>query len=637
MRWFGTTLALLLILAGSTLAPPPISVDPAVVFYDAARFPHVQCLAGRVIAETDPRLTARQRAELWREYGLTCSFEWVVPDSGFMYHELEVREITWHERLRKLVMQQAPPPRELNRLIPTLSEDPRVNWAAPDALLLEWCDAPQWERGLEWNQSLDELKWQDDADADDGKAISGNQAQRQAAQAGAGLLTGPFSAALLTPNLRNVLPNVDDWAQQDNPPEPWPDFEYYRLCPPDGTAINWATELSNNEVFAARAAKLYGTGQQQALDAYRQAGSPALSPMTICIADTGVYVNHPDLQGRLHPNSIDANYRNFRVIAVSDRPAADEELPDRNHLRTTGLPRPAIQSRPAAHGTEVAGIAARCTDGFVQADGSNAIRLLPVSIRSDRAIAVVGWRVKSPISSFIKLVNCLNQHYPTGSFTPAPDDPVQNTGDVRVISISASVPKSYFSETEWKLVANVVGKAAGSIAEDLRTNDRVYVFAAGNDAQPEPNRPCEMDYVLGVAAANACDGSQCWEYPPTSEGSNMGAMLVAAPGNALITSTIYACPNLAYLPDDELQSAHPNYAIPPRAMTWLEQTNHFNATSGATPQVSSLVALLYTQQPQLTYPEVIASIKASTQGRTLTADWGGSMGLVSYPAALGWH
>ncbi len=634
-------LCLPFMLLGAVWTTPRQPAEPGVIAYDAVHYPRIQCLEGRILAETDPRLTAPQRAELWREYGLACSFDWVVPEHGFTYHELDVRPFNLAQRVWARLTGHVLPARELPEIVPLLAEDPRVNWAAPDALLLEWCGQPAWTQSLEWDQSLDELKWdketKGEAGADDITTSPAAASNGKQVLAAATALAGPHGAALLTPDLRNVLRNVNDWAMQDNPPEPWPDFEYYRLCPPEGAVIDWAAELASNEDFTARCAKLYGTGQQQALDAYRRQGSPALAPVTICVADTGVYVNHPDLQGRLHPNSFDANYRSFEIAAPGDRASVGEELHDRGSPRTFGLPRPAIQSRPAAHGTEVAGIAARCTAGFMQADGREAIRLLPASIRSERAITLSGWRVKSPISSFIKLVACLNEHFPTGSFTPAPADKVQNTGDVRVVSISASVPKSYFSEAEWKLVANVVGKAAGTIAEDLQDNDRVYVFAAGNDAEPEPNRPCEQDYVLGVAAAMASDGGQGWVYTPTNEGTNMGEMLVAAPGNALITSTIYACPNLAYLAEAELQQPMQNYAIPPRAMTWLEQTNHFNATSGATPQVSSLAALVYAQHPELRSTDVIATVKASTQGRELTAEWGRAQGLVSYPAALGWR
>src|SRR3954463_5460096 len=64
-------------------------VDPPVIAY-SADCPNIQCLADRVLAETDPHLSPRQRARLWRDYGLRCTFEWVVPASGFTYHELSV-------------------------------------------------------------------------------------------------------------------------------------------------------------------------------------------------------------------------------------------------------------------------------------------------------------------------------------------------------------------------------------------------------------------------------------------------------------------------------------------------------------------------------------------------------------------
>jgi hypothetical protein len=348
----------------------------------------------------------------------------------------------------------------------------------------------------------------------------------------------------------------------------------------------------------------------------------------------------------MHPNAIDANYSNHKVQSNGTRAAADLQIVKRATDAAIGLPREAIQQRPASHGTCVAGIVARCTEGFVGADGAPAVRILPASVRSEKAYAVVGFAVKSPISAFIKLVYCLNKQFPTGEFSPAPDDPIQNSGDVRVVSVSASIPRSYFSKAQWKLVSPVVGKACSAMFEDLRRNDRVYVFAAGNEAQSEPNRPCDEPYVIGVSATMPYDPSQPWIGPTPlldekgqpkweQEGSNLGPKCVSAPGYGIITSTIYPCPNLAYLPPEEIPKPWPNYSTPPRSHSWEQQTNRFSATSSATPQVSALAALLYAQDAKRQYGDVIAAIEASTAGRKVTASYGESRGLVDYRAALG--
>ena len=228
----------------------------------------------------------------------------------------------------------------------------------------------------------------------------------------------------------------------------------------------------------------------------------------------------------------------------------------------------------------------------------------------------------------------LNENFPVGDFQPEPEDEIQNSGDVRVVSISASVPKSMFSEAEWKVVANLIGKAAGSIQEDIDSNDRLYLFAAGNEGQGEANKPGEMDYVMAVSATSAYDGSQAWQVPLSGEGSNLAETCVSAPGYGIITSTIYPSPNLGFLPPEEFRAPRENWAIPPRKMTWDQQTNRFSATSSATPQVSALAALLYAQAPERDYGTVIQLIQHSTDGRRTRAEWGESLGIVDYAKAL---
>jgi subtilisin family serine protease len=653
--------------------PAPAAPGPAVIPYDAVRYPQIEVVAGRVIAETDARLSAAQRAALWRQYGLEPQLEWVrgaaAADPGFTYHELRVRGWTPLDRARhaaallsaRVLGRPAPAPlpaRELPRLVAALNEDPRVHWVSPDALILQWMDgggkdtpgvpatqparpgAPGWEAATPGSEPAAP----ETAPAEPAEAT----APAPAAEGPGPLLTGKYSVGFVNSKYNAIL-SVREWEQAvydaavastpEKPVEvagPMPEFEYYRLATPEGNPVEWAPELQVNAKFMQRCGTIYGTAQAQALAAYQAAGHPGLSPVTVCIADTGVFINHPDFAGRLHPNALDCNYSTYRIAAAGERAQPLDEITNREAANAVGLPRPALRGKPASHGTCVAGEVVRCTAGFLADGEAPAVRLLPASVRSDRAVTFVSGRIKTPISSFIRLVYALNREFPTGTQTPDPRAQVQNSGDVRVVSVSASVPKSYFSDAEWRLVANLAGKAAGAIAEDLRTNDRLYVFAAGNEAQAEPNKPGDVDYVLGVSAARPFSASQAWFEPQFKEGSNMGANCVSAPGEGLITSTLYKCPNLKYLADDQFRP-RANWSTPRTGRDWVQETNEFGATSGATPQVSALAALLYAQQPDRKYGDVLKLVRDSTGGRSLLAPYGKSLGLVDYRSALGWR
>jgi len=88
-----------------------------VIPYDLTRYPHIDCLAGRVLAETRPELSARERQALWRAYGVRPSFEWLVPETGFTYHELEVMPYQPWRRAWAAVTQQKLLPRKLPPLV----------------------------------------------------------------------------------------------------------------------------------------------------------------------------------------------------------------------------------------------------------------------------------------------------------------------------------------------------------------------------------------------------------------------------------------------------------------------------------------------------------------------------------------
>lgn len=579
--------------------------DPPVIAYDPQRYPNIRCVAERVIAETDPALTPRQRAALWSEYNLAVSFEWIEPETGFTYHELSVRPHGPLQHARALLTGRPPAPRELPALVELLNEDPRLGWAAPDALLLEWASY----------------------DHEEVRRVSDQLAT----------IDPPHSASFIDGNYRSLTGGLNQWKSLDDAPDPLPDFEYYRLCGVNGAMIEWADPLWDDEDFKARCGLVYGTGQALALEKYRQQGSPAQTQVTVCVADTGVLLSHPDIAGRLHPNSVDANYSNYRIAQPIDRPLPTDELTNREARGTTGMPREAIQGRPASHGTAVAGIVARCTAGF-RTYSEEAVRILPISIKSERTYALRLTRVTSPLSAFLKTVACLRQDYPVGEAGKSKKKTTINDGDVRVVSTSASVPKSYFSGREWRVVKPLVEKAGAAILEDLRHNDRLYVFAAGNEGEGEPNMPGHEPFVLAASAVRPFNPERPWIGAPGErvEASNLGEKCVSAPGYGIITSSLYDCPNLAYLPAEELGGDRANFSTPPREFDWTAQTNLFSATSAATPQVAALAALIYTRRPDLRFGQVIELIQRSSENRRVVGEYGAARGLINYDKTLDW-
>jgi len=602
---------------------PATAASPNFIPY-SADCPNLLCLPDRVLVEADSRLSPTQRAALWREYGLLPTFDWVEAADGWDYHELDVRQWSIAERLLAALSRRELPSRELPALIAALSEDPRIHWAAPDALLLEWADSGSEEQAQRPAAAREAAVLKSTADKPAAAADAANPAR---------------GASFADANLRPLAGGLRAWESLDEATRalcvPLPDFEYYRECLPDGSAVNWDSQLASSPLFAAGCARVYGTGQQAALQAWQRAGAEPFSTITVCVADTGVLLNHPDLAGRLHPNALDCNYRSYSIGAAEERADPNDRISDRESPRAIGLPRAAIKERPASHGTCVAGVVARCTAGFEGRTGDDAVRILPASIKSERVFALTGTRVKSPLSAFVKLIASLRRDFPTGLLAPVPGQPLQNSGDVRVVNVSAAIPRSYFSGREWRVVAPVVSKAEGSIAQDLRHNDRLYVFAAGNERQSEPSRPGNEDYVMSVSAAMPFDGSRAWDSPHSGEGSNMGLKCVSAPGYGVITSTLYNCPNLDYLDPQEIPQSSPSFSVPPRSEPWHRRTNRFSATSSATPQVSALAALLYAQEPGLSYPDVMHRIVDSTAGRRTKSDYGESQGLIDFRRALG--
>lgn len=558
------------------------------MYYDQAQYPNLRCLPGRVLASTVAVLDAEQRAELWAGYGLEVAFEWVNDARGFSYYELKVAPLPLQDKLRAWFTGAKLPPRRLPELVAALADDPRVSWAAPDALVLKW-------------------------------ATPGPE------------IHPPYGVSFLDEFTARRAEHLQLPAGEVPVEPPLPDFEYYRIAEPVGTRAAWAEELEQQRDFMEQYGMVYGTAQAAALDGYLAQGAPPLAPITVCVADTGVQLNHPDLAGRLHPQAIDANYTNYKVAAAEMRPEPEQEITAREEdPAAIGLPRSAIRDRPASHGTAVAGIVVRCTDGFYTSAGP--VRILPASVKSELAFTLSSaLDIKSPISAFIKLVACLDREFPVA----AAGDPTA-PGPVRVVTTSASIPRSYFTDGEWEIVSQLVDKAVSAIAEDLADNDRLYLFAAGNEAQGEPSRPGDSELVLPVSASMAYDGTEAWHSVWSDEGSNMGPECVSAPGYGIITSQMVASPNLRYLPDAEFRPGLPNFSTPPRQTPWIKQMPDFSATSSATPQVASLAALLYAQQPERTYTEVKQAIIDSTADRVLSAPWGESMGLIDYRAALGW-
>lgn len=316
---------------------------------------------------------------------------------------------------------------------------------------------------------------------------------------------------------------------------------------------DWASQRWHHEMIALPAA----------IDRLAALPVPPAPRPVIAIVDTGVMLDHPDLQAQFVTSG--------RTFVTVDQPG-DGNRADGDDVRSAA-------DAAVSHGTHVAGTAAAATwNGLAVAGVAPMARLMPLNVFGRGASA----RTHDIIQAMLYAAGLEN------------NAGVQPTRRADVINLSAGSPgpcSDAFQETVDRV------RAAGVLV----------VAASGSQARNDLGQPAEVQQPAncrGVIAVGAVDAAR--RLPPYA---NTGATLaLAAPGGDLDQSLSGAADGIfstliAFGPDGRREAS----------------VGALQGTSMAAPQVSGVLALLRYLRPTLTPDEVDHLIAAGALSDDLGA------------------
>lgn len=286
--------------------------------------------------------------------------------------------------------------------------------------------------------------------------------------------------------------------------------------------------------------------------------------VTVGIVDTGVDPNHPDLA---------ANYSS----ALSYDYLENQPNP------TPPLPLP----QEADHGTEVAGIIAGV--------GNNGIGVTGVAPSAQfaalRAIGTAGgqlapgtdFQISNALEAHQQQIDIYNNSWGPSDLVPGPNG--------FLIDVPTLLPAGPLTQ---QAIQQGVTKGRGGLGD-------VYVFAAGNYGYSYGNNNVNYDgdanspYVIAVGGVNQQGTATQYAQPGA-------ALLVSAP-----TGNDYQGLSDEFgLPTTDIVDGPVVNGQPTLTDTYVsDDTNGFNGTSAATPQVSGVIALMLQANPSLSYRDVM--------------------------------
>jgi serine protease len=271
----------------------------------------------------------------------------------------------------------------------------------------------------------------------------------------------------------------------------------------------------------------------------------------VAVVDTGVRLDHPDLQGQLVPG--------YDFISDPTRARDGNGIdPDPNDPGDRG----AGAGTSSFHGTHVAGtIAAATNNGIGVAGIAFGARVMPV-----RVLGVNGG-TQFDVMQGVRYAAGLEND--SGTMPPK-----------RADVINLSLGGGGFSQ------------AAQDVFTEARANGVIVVAAAGNDASSAPSFPASYDGVVSVAAVDLNRNPA----PYSNFGPNVD---VAAPGGDTSVDRNgdgYADGILSTLVDDSVSPPSFVYAF-------------YQGTSMATPHVSGVFALMRSADPNIS-PATIDTLLA---------------------------
>ncbi len=331
-------------------------------------------------------------------------------------------------------------------------------------------------------------------------------------------------------------------------------------------------------------------------------GSANFSDQMVAVIDSGVYRNHPDLNGPTQGGGV----RDWHISNIG------VDCWDKSYEVGKGKGEPTfidpVTGNLAKHGTNVAGIISAATNNSIgTASMAPNAKILPIRLKVDNIVD--GYLEKFTAGSMLKAIRALRFE-----FHHDPRQPHLNWREkVRVVNMSFGGGWKYM---DW----NPPKTMKDEISLDLRRNDRLYVASAGNERKHLRTYPAAHDNVLGVSGLRTNFYGTQWDTGEIGNGSNYFSD----------NYTTYPVSGIYDFMDFMSGSRHLS-TIP------FSGYDHFNGTSACAPQVSSLAFHLYRIRPDSTYIQVQARI-VNTRRRDL--DQTGAVpiaGIANYYAAInGW-
>jgi hypothetical protein len=420
-------------------------------------------------------------------------------------------------------------------------------------------------------------------------------------------------------------------------------------CDAQGSNVPWPTDMLNitqpgsGNNYTGVTEAYYVNTALTTIPLGPEAGG-TFSSQVVAVLDSGVYRQHKDFITGLSSNPGPGNSLGIKGkiswIGV-DVTADGTWVGTKQKLRGEPEFYDSHQSRQGLvmHGTAMAGMISAGTrnpSSTSGAVGTGTSSLAPSALILPVRMKVTGViNGKSPIfsnASIVKAIRALFYHFGHWHWREK----------VRVVNMSFSG-----SKTPWWMKNDM----KGSISQDLKSNDRLYVAGAGNDGAHVLSYPAAHSNVLGVTGAIAhrqLNGT--WRFS-ANPNSNYWDLTSPMDNSAYPISGSYSLdnsPNTVLYPQDTY-SGHQAFPIPPGNGMLVDDALYYaedGGTSSATAQVSALAFLLYDARVRQTgsflassYPEVRHRI---VHQRMANMSWNGDSnhtlsGTANYIIALnGW-
>ncbi|GAA3929534.1 S8 family serine peptidase [Litoribacillus peritrichatus] len=277
------------------------------------------------------------------------------------------------------------------------------------------------------------------------------------------------------------------------------------------------------------------------------------SNVIVAVVDTGVLLNHPDLQ-----NQVISGY-DF----ISDADAALDGDGIDNNPDDPG-DKSNNDGSSSFHGSHVAGTVAATTNNSIGGAGvAGGVRLMPMRVLGENGLGT-NYDIMQSL------------RYAAGLSNDSGTTPAQRAD---IINLSLGSPSSSQAEQD--------------LFNQLEALGIIVIAAAGNSNTPSPEYPASYDNVISVSATNI--SNQRASY------SNFGNTLdVAAPGGAISTDTNndgFPDGVLSTAGDDSSGNIEFNYSF-------------FEGTSMAAPHVAGVAALMKSANANIDADQFVALLQA---------------------------